>query len=1424
MLYCTWTGPEFMTPGDPYSGASIDPDGIFYQDAYHAWSNDGGNTWTYGGILVAAHQIADAFAHPANHLQFEDGNFYAHILYVKNPSPMMITDGTGPMSDLIYRKQLVGSVNSFLSLLAPNGGEKLKIGDTFLIRWTSYVCSNIKIEFCSDFGTKEIWSTIAENVPANNGSFIWTVPDITSSNCKIRITDMQDINIQDESFGVFSVSPTGNSWINLNSPNGGEQLRRWHNQIISWNCNEVENVKLEYTTDFNEAKWNYISTVTTSDSGFYNWIVPDDTSSTCKIRITSVENSFVTDKSDNVFRILGQLYEIEPNNDNSTANEIQLSDTLFANLGEVSDVDFFKFYNNANDTIVVIANTRNESDFRGKIQLYNELGELLSENDFFLDYKNQRVVYIIPVDGWYYIRYSSFEINNSISKNVLEDQYFSQHSQGNKPSSNVGEYFISLNKFFPGIPLHIQSSVGNILPNSFQVSSVFYPNGNETTVQIEYGTSASLGNSVTYPGIFNSFDRTIMYGFKINNIVPNTHYYIRVNLSNPFGSTYSDIMEIQTPVEAEGWILQQSNFNGGLYGVEFLNEDVGFACGHYGTLLKTTNGGNEWSNTNVGIDETLMGIQFIDNNIGYLFGYHHVFKTTDGGNTWVIKYIASDNIFWEDIHFLNSNFGFLVARGGVILKTTDGGDNWTQLSSGTTDDYYAVYCLSESTILIVGEDCAIKSSNSGNTWSPIQMPFLGQFREINFVGNCGYIVGPYPSVILKSTDYGNSWVTVNNGPNEFLNTIEFSDPFNGIAAGSNGLILETSDAGNTWHQVNSGTTVQFWDITNPLFHKATLVSYYGTILRQNYFDLDYSVNLGISDFPGGKSSSQIIFGQKPTATDGIDNNLGEYELPPIPPFGEFDARFILPNLINTSLTDFRNSEDSHIVWELQFQPGPAGYPIMFNWDIFSLPDGRIEMKDVLGGTFVNVDMRTTNEYILTNSSINKLIIELWMSKCNESESLTGWNLMSVPYNSPSMNIDDLFPTATSQAFVYNGMYTVIDSANAGQGFWLKFGSPQVTSVCGEVATENITLKRGWNIIGPYDQNIAVANISTTPLGILSSDFFEFTGVYNSVDTLEVGKGYWVKSAQDGEMILDNPLTNVLAKSSKEETAAQNPIVWTKLVASDGLSGFNINLYAGIDPTATEEVDEPLGESELPPPAPSSFDARFRFPESTLEHSSYKDYRTGDYTYQGSYVHRLEYQLTSGSPGLTLYLNICHGLTMRIEDLGGGTIINQFFEEGTWAFFNPLTTALNGLKITITYDGTMTPVELTSFSGRGEGEKVILEWETATEINNKGFEIERRSEKGEWEKVAYVNGNGSTTEKSEYSFADKVTNLSSTKVSYRLKQIDFDGTYSYSNEITVEILPKEYKLEQNYPNPFNPITKIKYTLPNESEVKISIYNT
>ncbi len=132
-----------------------------------------------------------------------------------------------------------------------------------------------------------------------------------------------------------------------------------------------------------------------------------------------------------------------------------------------------------------------------------------------------------------------------------------------------------------------------------------------------------------------------------------------------------------------------------------------------------------------------------------------------------------------------------------------------------------------------------------------------------------------------------------------------------------------------------------------------------------------------------------------------------------------------------------------------------------------------------------------------------------------------------------------------------------------------------------------------------------------------------------------------------------------------------------------------------------------------------------------------------------------------------------------------------------------------------------PVELTSFTANVNGNDVQLNWSTASETNNSGFEVERNSGHG-FVTIAFIEGFGTTSEVNNYSYADNSLNVGS--YSYRLKQVDLDGTFSYSNVAAVEVIaPEEYSLDQNYPNPFNPSTIINFNLAADSRVSLKVYD-
>jgi len=145
------------------------------------------------------------------------------------------------------------------------------------------------------------------------------------------------------------------------------------------------------------------------------------------------------------------------------------------------------------------------------------------------------------------------------------------------------------------------------------------------------------------------------------------------------------------------------------------------------------------------------------------------------------------------------------------------------------------------------------------------------------------------------------------------------------------------------------------------------------------------------------------------------------------------------------------------------------------------------------------------------------------------------------------------------------------------------------------------------------------------------------------------------------------------------------------------------------------------------------------------------------------------------------------------------------------------------QFTLGSTGSSLPVELLSFTGTVKDQKVYLNWITATEVNNYGFEVQRSTQINKWDVLGFVEGHGNSNSQKEYNFIDGESNPAGIYY-YRLRQIDNDGAYEYSNIIEINFnVPDNFELSQNYPNPFNPSTTISFNLPKPGIVTLRVYN-
>lgn len=232
--------------------------------------------------------------------------------------------------------------------------------------------------------------------------------------------------------------------------------------------------------------------------------------------------------------------------------------------------------------------------------------------------------------------------------------------------------------------------------------------------------------------------------------------------------------------------------------IDFINETTGWSCGYSDTILKTTNGGNNWIiySNNLFVNENNTDIQFVNSLVGFVTGFKndgYILRSINGGANWTTVYTAQGTSLLC-INMLDATTGY---AGGhqTIHKTTNGGTNWVSTTlPGSNSIHRIIFPADQQTGFAVSEAGKIfKTTNSGGNWYPLTTPTATPLYSIDFSfgsNTTGYAVGNN-GVILRTTNGGGSFVGINNNgteiPDKFILQQNYPNPFNPVTTINFGL-------------------------------------------------------------------------------------------------------------------------------------------------------------------------------------------------------------------------------------------------------------------------------------------------------------------------------------------------------------------------------------------------------------------------------------------------------------------------------------------------------------------------------------------------------------------------------------------------------------------------------------------------------------
>ncbi len=686
----------------------------------------------------------------------------------------------------------------------------------------------------------------------------------------------------------------------------------------------------------------------------------------------------------------------------------------------------------------------------------------------------------------------------------------------------------------------------------------------------------------------------------------------------------------------------------------------------------------------------------------------------------------------------------------------------------------AIYFTDSNTGYFTGMGGAIlKTTDGGISWISQDSNINEILFSTKFVNrDTGFIVGGY-GTILKTTNGGNEWINKSVSPDNHFENLFFTDETTGYIVGWFGQIWKTTNAGDDWTILPTGTTQVLLSIFFTNADTGYAVGSGGILLKTTDTGNSWTQQiLGTNNFFGSicfiNENTGFIAGSSGLlkTTDAGDTwtaiNNGS---------GSLSSVYFIDSLIGYAsgghYSKIFKTTDGGNTWNLQkslnyelseifFTDTSTGYTSGEFGNILKTTDGGNSWLSLVSGTYYPLksiyfipESGSQIGYVAGNNDLLKTT--------NRGEN---WVEMA----SPGTSLKSIIFISEDVGIVVGAFNKIYKTTDGGVSWVPETSgySPDYYSVCFPSDSTGYISGSGGTILKSTDQGETWFNQSSgTSSNLLAISFI------NENIGMAAGENGTIFKTTNGGTDWNSLTSGILSKLNSIKFIDANTCI---IVGDNGIILKTIN--GGVSwntvPSGTQ------------------------LPLNSVSFNSSNGLTTG-YAVGGDQSFRTVVLRTTDN-----------GDTWVQQPIPVTNILYSVYAADS---NNTYIVGLGGTIIKISDD--VTPVELTSFTATPDNHSVILKWTTSSETNNNKFEIERNE--GEWKTIGFVYGNGTTTKQHFYSYIDK--NLLSSRHQFRLKQIDFDGSYKYSEVIDVKIeFVNSFDLLQNYPNPFNPTTTIKYSIP------------